>query len=55
MKEIMSLFGLPQGVPDKKVALPTVPESPAFALRKRVHVEHKVEQVGVQTQPSPSV
>ncbi|CAL8369218.1 unnamed protein product [Lota lota] len=38
------------GVPDKKVAHPTVPESPAFALKKRVRMEHKVEEV---KPPSP--
>ncbi|XP_044206886.1 targeting protein for Xklp2 isoform X1 [Thunnus albacares] len=38
-----------QGVPEKKVLLPTVPESPAFALKNRVRVE-KVEEV---KQPSP--
>lgn len=37
------------GVPEKKVLLPTVPESPAFALKNRVRVE-KVEEV---KQPSP--
>uniref|UniRef100_A0A3Q3FJS0 TPX2 microtubule nucleation factor n=1 Tax=Labrus bergylta TaxID=56723 RepID=A0A3Q3FJS0_9LABR len=31
------------GVPDKKVLPPTVPESPAFALKKRIHVVPKVE------------
>ncbi|KAK0150130.1 Targeting protein for Xklp2-B [Merluccius polli] len=38
------------GVPDKKVAHPTVPESPAFALKKRVRMDHKVEEV---KPPSP--
>ncbi|XP_034074364.1 targeting protein for Xklp2-like isoform X2 [Gymnodraco acuticeps] len=37
------------GLPDKKVLQPTVPESPAFILKKRVRVE-KVEEV---KQPSP--
>ncbi|KAM7411011.1 hypothetical protein PAMA_021136 [Pampus argenteus] len=37
------------GVPEKKLLLPTVPESPAFALKNRVRVE-KVEEV---KQPSP--
>lgn len=31
------------GVPQKRVQNPTVPESPAFALKNRVRVEHKVE------------
>lgn len=34
-----------QGLPEKKVIHPTVPESPAFALKKRIHVEPKVEEV----------
>lgn len=34
-----------QGLPDKKVLHPTVPESPAFALKKRVRLEPKVEEV----------
>uniref|UniRef100_A0A669C3J1 TPX2 microtubule nucleation factor n=1 Tax=Oreochromis niloticus TaxID=8128 RepID=A0A669C3J1_ORENI len=38
------------GLPEKKVANPTVPESPAFALKKRVRVDRKVEEV---KQPSP--
>uniref|UniRef100_A0A3B3TCN0 TPX2 microtubule nucleation factor n=1 Tax=Paramormyrops kingsleyae TaxID=1676925 RepID=A0A3B3TCN0_9TELE len=33
------------GVPEKKVQNPTVPESPAFALKNRVRVERKVEEV----------
>ncbi|XP_075951648.1 targeting protein for Xklp2 isoform X1 [Anarhichas minor] len=37
------------GLPEKKVLLPTVPESPAFALKKRVRME-KVEDV---KPPSP--
>ncbi|KAJ4934713.1 hypothetical protein JOQ06_007497 [Pogonophryne albipinna] len=37
------------GLPDKKVLQPTVPESPAFILKKKVRVE-KVEEV---KQPSP--
>lgn len=32
-----------QGLPEKKVLPPTVPESPAFALKKRVHREPVVE------------
>ena len=36
-----------QGVPEKRVAPPTVPESPAFALRNRVRVERKFEEVGL--------
>lgn len=32
-----------QGVPEKKVLPPTVPESPALALKKRVHREPEVE------------
>ncbi|KAL4630672.1 targeting protein for Xklp2 isoform X1 [Arapaima gigas] len=39
------------GVPEKKVQHPTVPESPAFALKNRVRLEHKVEEV----KPAPSV
>ncbi|XP_040918232.1 targeting protein for Xklp2 isoform X2 [Toxotes jaculatrix] len=38
------------GLPEKKVLHPTVPESPAFALKKRVRVDRKVEEV---KQPSP--
>uniref|UniRef100_A0A3Q0RIJ6 TPX2 microtubule nucleation factor n=1 Tax=Amphilophus citrinellus TaxID=61819 RepID=A0A3Q0RIJ6_AMPCI len=38
------------GLPEKKVANPTVPESPAFALKKRVRMDHKAEEV---KQPSP--
>ncbi|XP_070695731.1 targeting protein for Xklp2 [Pempheris klunzingeri] len=38
------------GLPEKKVLPITVPESPAFALKKRVHVEPKVEEV---KRPSP--
>lgn len=34
-----------QGLPEKKVLLPTVPESPAFALKKRIHREPEVEEV----------
>ncbi|XP_068589847.1 targeting protein for Xklp2 [Cebidichthys violaceus] len=37
------------GLPEKKMMHPTVPESPAFALKKRVRME-KVEEV---KQPSP--
>lgn len=39
------LYIHPQGLPNKKVLLPTVPESPAFALKKRVHKEPRVEEV----------
>ncbi|XP_011471283.1 targeting protein for Xklp2 isoform X2 [Oryzias latipes] len=38
------------GLPEKKVLHPTVPESPAFALKKRIRVERKAEEV---KQPSP--
>ncbi|XP_074536647.1 targeting protein for Xklp2 isoform X2 [Halichoeres trimaculatus] len=38
------------GLPEKKVLPPTVPESPAFALKKRIHVEPKAEEV---KRPSP--
>ncbi|XP_029013201.1 targeting protein for Xklp2 isoform X2 [Betta splendens] len=38
------------GLPEKKVLHPTVPESPAFALKKRVRIEPKVEEV---KQPAP--
>ncbi|CAJ1055232.1 targeting protein for Xklp2 isoform X2 [Xyrichtys novacula] len=38
------------GLPEKKVLPPTVPESPAFALKKRIHVAPKVEEV---KRPSP--
>ncbi|XP_040007724.1 targeting protein for Xklp2 isoform X2 [Xiphias gladius] len=38
------------GLPEKRVLHPTVPESPAFALKRRVRVERKVEEV---KQPSP--
>uniref|UniRef100_A0A4W4EFK8 TPX2 microtubule nucleation factor n=1 Tax=Electrophorus electricus TaxID=8005 RepID=A0A4W4EFK8_ELEEL len=40
------------GVPEKKVLNPTVPESPAFALKNRVRVERKTEEVGVKP-PAP--
>ncbi|XP_026990397.2 targeting protein for Xklp2 isoform X3 [Tachysurus fulvidraco] len=33
------------GVPEKKVQNPTVPESPAFALKNRVRMERKTEEV----------
>lgn len=33
------------GVPERKVCHPTVPESPAFALKNRVRIEKKVEEV----------
>ncbi|KAM9855442.1 targeting protein for Xklp2 [Aulostomus maculatus] len=33
------------GVPEKRVLQPTVPESPAFLLKKRTRMEHKVEEV----------
>ncbi|XP_030623521.1 targeting protein for Xklp2 [Chanos chanos] len=33
------------GVPEKKTLNPTVPESPAFALKNRVRVERKTEEV----------
>ncbi len=32
-----------KGVPEKKVLNPTVPESPAFALKNRVRIEKKKE------------
>ncbi|XP_027868677.1 targeting protein for Xklp2 isoform X1 [Xiphophorus couchianus] len=38
------------GLPEKKVTYPTVPESPAFVLKKRVRIERKVEEV---KPPSP--
>ncbi|XP_047426022.1 targeting protein for Xklp2 isoform X2 [Mugil cephalus] len=38
------------GLPEKKVPFPTVPESPAFALKKRVRMGRKVEEV---KPPSP--
>ncbi|KAF0036531.1 hypothetical protein F2P81_011843 [Scophthalmus maximus] len=38
------------GLPEKRVLHPTVPESPAFALKKRVRVDRRVEEV---KQPSP--
>lgn len=36
-----------QGLPEKKVLPPTVPESPAFALKKRIHREPRVEEVRI--------
>lgn len=42
---LIRISSYPQGVPEKKVLPITVPESPAFALKKRVHVEPKVEEV----------
>ncbi|XP_018594565.1 targeting protein for Xklp2 isoform X1 [Scleropages formosus] len=45
------------GVPEKKVQNPTVPESPAFALKNRVKMERKVEEVKaappVRANPAP--
>ncbi|XP_037540496.1 targeting protein for Xklp2-B [Nematolebias whitei] len=45
------------GLPEKKVPLPTVPESPAFALKRRIRPERKVEEVlpppPVKVQPVP--
>ncbi|XP_015254337.1 PREDICTED: targeting protein for Xklp2 isoform X1 [Cyprinodon variegatus] len=38
------------GLPEKKVMYPTVPESPAFALKNRVRMERKVEE---EKPPSP--
>ncbi|XP_034029032.1 targeting protein for Xklp2 [Thalassophryne amazonica] len=39
------------GLPEKKVQPPTVPESPAFALKNRVRVEREVDEV----KPPPSI
>ncbi|XP_026187930.1 targeting protein for Xklp2 isoform X2 [Mastacembelus armatus] len=33
------------GVPEKKILHPTVPESPAFALKRRIRMDRKVEEV----------
>ncbi|KAF3696422.1 Targeting protein for Xklp2-B [Channa argus] len=33
------------GLPEKRVLHPTVPESPAFALKKRIRMDRKVEEV----------
>ncbi|XP_068606371.1 targeting protein for Xklp2-like [Brachionichthys hirsutus] len=33
------------GLPEKRILLPTVPESPAFALKKRIHKEPKLDEV----------
>lgn len=41
----LSMFCGHQGLPEKKVLPPTVPESPAFALKKRVHREPAIEEV----------
>ncbi|KAI3357461.1 hypothetical protein L3Q82_015497 [Scortum barcoo] len=42
------------GLPEKKVIHPTVPESPAFALKKRIHMEPKVQEVPqFKAQPLP--
>nr|XP_020440960.1 targeting protein for Xklp2 isoform X1 [Monopterus albus] len=38
------------GLPEKKVVYPTVPESPAFALKNRIRMDRKVEEV---KQPLP--
>ncbi|KAM4562891.1 targeting protein for Xklp2 isoform 2-T2 [Odontesthes bonariensis] len=38
------------GLPEKKVPYPTVPESPAFALKKRIRLDRKVEEA---KPPSP--
>ncbi|XP_026224636.1 targeting protein for Xklp2 isoform X2 [Anabas testudineus] len=38
------------GLPEKKVLLPTVPESPAFALKKRIRMDRKVEE---EKKPAP--
>lgn len=43
-----------QGLPEKKVLPPTVPESPAFALKKRVQREPEAEEVRTRwPQPEP--
>ncbi|XP_017294278.1 targeting protein for Xklp2 isoform X2 [Kryptolebias marmoratus] len=45
------------GLPEKKVPFPTVPESPAFALKQRVRLERKVEEAKppspIKAQPVP--
>uniref|UniRef100_A0A6D2W6Y1 TPX2 microtubule nucleation factor n=1 Tax=Takifugu rubripes TaxID=31033 RepID=A0A6D2W6Y1_TAKRU len=43
------------GLPEKKVLPPTVPESPAFALKKRVHREPAVEVKPPPHKKAPSV
>lgn len=45
MSVVKRISSCQQGLPEKKVIHPTVPESPAFALKKRIHVEPKVEEV----------
>lgn len=42
-----------QGLPEKKVLQPTVPESPAFALKKRIRLE-KVEEVSARLVVCPA-
>ncbi|XP_051788513.1 targeting protein for Xklp2 isoform X1 [Erpetoichthys calabaricus] len=44
------------GVPEKKQLPPTVPQSPAFALKNRKRIEHKVEEekpVPIKANPVP--
>lgn len=43
--DIRIVLNAHQGLPERKVLPPTVPESPAFALKKRVHREAEVEKV----------
>lgn len=45
MNIIPLIFSVQQGLPEKKILPPTVPESPAFALKKRIHREPTVEEV----------
>ncbi|KAA8591215.1 hypothetical protein FQN60_002158 [Etheostoma spectabile] len=43
-----------QGLPEKKVLNPTVPESPAFLLKKRVRLDAKVKQpLPIKAPPVP--
>lgn len=37
-----------QGLPEKKVLPPTVPESPAFSLKRRLPREPNVEEVSTR-------
>lgn len=45
MKVVKSTSSCQQGLPEKQVLHPTVPESPAFTLKKRVRVDRKMEEV----------
>lgn len=45
MNIIPLIFSVHKGLPEKKILPPTVPESPAFTLKKRIHREPTVDEV----------